>query len=237
MASLIPISDANPTRRFPFVTIALVVVNVLSFLRQPLAEGGAALDRFFFQNAPVPCQLVDRCPPDFPVEIPSRGLSSFLVAILVSTFLHANLLHIAGNMLFLWIFGNNVEDRLRPFAYILFYVAGGVVATLAHVATQPDSLTPLVGASGAIASVMGAYLVWFPHARILSIVPILFIFTVLRLPAALVLGLWFVLQFLTNPNSGVAWAAHVGGFVFGAAFAWLVRPRRPRPQPSPPPGW
>jgi membrane associated rhomboid family serine protease len=247
VASLIPISDANPTRRFPFVTIALIVVNVVSFLRQPLAEGGAALDRFFFQNAPVPCQLVDRCPPDFPVQIPSRGLSSFFVAILVSTFLHANLLHIAGNMLFLWIFGNNIEDHLGHTKFLVFYLVGGIAAALAHVAWALQGLpctaqdfgacVPAVGASGAVAAVMGAYLLLYPHARVNVLVPIFIIFTVVQMSAWIVLGLWFVYQFLIGFQelagpSGIAWMAHVGGFVFGFVVILLLGGRRRRRPPS-----
>jgi membrane associated rhomboid family serine protease len=147
---------------------------------------------------------------------------SVLLAVVTSMFLHGGLLHLAGNMLFLWIFGNNIEDRLGHLRYLAFYLAAGVVATLAHIAVQPDSTVPVVGASGAIAGVMGAYLVWFPKARVTT----LFIFFVIlfrQVQARWVLGIWFLSQFLVNPNDGVAWMAHVGGFVFGALVALLVR--------------
>jgi membrane associated rhomboid family serine protease len=242
VASLIPISDANPTRRFPFITLSLIAANVLSFIRQPLAEGGAALDRFFFQNAPVPCQLVDRCPPDFP----SRSLSSFFVAIVVSTFLHANLLHLGGNLLFLWVFGNNIEDHLGHTKYLFFYLTGGIAAAFAHVAWALQGLpctpqdfgacVPAVGASGAVAAVMGAYLLLYPHARVNVLVPIFIIFTIVPMSAWIVLGLWFVYQFLIGLQelagpSGIAWMAHVGGFVFGFIVILLLggRPRRRPP--------
>ena len=249
MLSLIPISDANPTRRFPFVTVALIVANVLLFFQEPLGSAGD-LNRYFFTNAPVPCQLFDEC--DRFVRgfnpIPDRDLVSFLGAVLLSTFLHANLLHIAGNMLFLWIFGNNVEDHLGRGKYLLFYLAGGIIAAFAHVAwslaTAPDFCTaqdlgpcaPAVGASGAVAAVMGAYMVLFPRARVNVLVPIFILFTVVQMSAFTVLGLWFLYQFLIAYQelagpSGVAWMAHVGGFVFGLAAVFLLggRPHRARP--------
>jgi membrane associated rhomboid family serine protease len=147
------------------------------------------------------------------------------LAAVVSMFLHANLVHLGGNMLFLWIFGNNIEDHLGAVRYALFYLAGGVVATLAHVAVQPDSTVPMIGASGAVAGVMGAYLLWFPNATILT--AIFFVFILFRhIPAKWLLGFWFVSQFFVNPNEGVAWMAHVGGFVFGALVGLVVRASR-----------
>lgn len=208
------------------------------------------VQRFLYENAAVPCELtnlepidpalVEECGGGLVVDspvAPDEPLfpgKSVLFSLLASMFLHGSILHLAGNMLFLWIFGNNVEDRVGVVTFVLFYLATGVIATFAHVATDPDSLVPVVGASGAIAGVMGAYLVFFPHARILCIVPLFFFLHFVYLPASAVLVLWFVLQFLTNPNSGVAWAAHVGGFAAGAAAAWLFwRPRRPQPTPAP----
>ena len=140
-------------------------------------------------------------------------------SIVLSMFLHIGWLHLGGNMLFLWIFGNNIEDHLGRFRFLLFYGLGGFVATVAHVLAQPDSTIPIIGASGAIAAVMGAYLVWFPNARILS----LFVIVPFVLRAKWWLLFWFVLQFFTAPDSGVAWVAHVGGFVFGVVMALLVR--------------
>jgi membrane associated rhomboid family serine protease len=144
------------------------------------------------------------------------------LAVLSSMFLHGGLLHLGGNMLFLWVFGNNVEDRLGRVRYALFYVVAGVVATFTHVFLQPTSTIPVIGASGAIAGVMGAYLVWFPNARVLS----LLFFIIARIRAKWWLLIWFVSQFFVNPNEGVAWAAHVGGFVFGALVALVLRQRR-----------
>jgi membrane associated rhomboid family serine protease len=146
-------------------------------------------------------------------------------------FLHGGFLHLAGNMLFLWVFGNNIEDRLGHLPFVAFYLVCGLAATLAHVAVQPGSTVPLVGASGAIAGVMGAYLVWFPNALVLSwVVP----FFLVPVRAKWFLGIWFVLQFFTNPNAGVAWVAHVAGFVAGALAALVLRGPARRRSPPPP---
>lgn len=259
---VIPIRDENPTRHTPVLTLAFLAVNVVVFLFiQPNSPFQTATDRveaqrqaieeqrFLYEHAAVPCEIT-RLRPLTVAQLETRSCDpgsgaggsrevfpgkNVLLSIVSSMFMHGGLLHLGGNMLFLWIFGNNVEDRLRPVGFALFYFAGGVAATLAHVLTNTGSLIPLVGASGAIAAIMGAYLVWWPRARILSVVPIFFLIHLVRLPAGLVLGLWFVLQFLTNPNSGVAWAAHVGGFIVGVAIGWLLGPPRtgPRPGPSP----
>ena len=245
MVSLIPISDANPTRRFPAVTIGLIVANVLAFFREPdFGSGTIDASRYFFANAPIPCQLQDVCPAGvrIPTEdgfaailIPDRGLGSFLISIVVSTFLHAGFLHIAGNMLFLWVFGNNVEDFLGTVKYLLFYLLGGIAASFAHIAVSLGDVIPSVGASGAVAAVMGAYIVLFPHARVRVLVPI-FIFFMTQMSAWAVLGLWFVYQFIIGAQAAteatsVAWMAHVGGFVFGVAGIYLLggRPHRRTP--------
>jgi membrane associated rhomboid family serine protease len=158
-------------------------------------------------------------------------------------FMHASILHIAGNMLFLWIFGNNVEDALGRVKYLAFYLAGGIAALALQVAVAPNSTAPTLGASGAIAAVLGAYIVLYPRARVLTLVIIIFFFTVIEIPAWIMLGLWFALQAvygaagLTNPTGaggGVAYFAHIGGFAFGfLLIRLLVRPRSPTPPPSP----
>ena len=160
-----------------------------------------------------------------PLLFPSK---SVYLAILVSMFLHAGWLHLGGNMLFLWIFGNNIEDRLGLMGFALFYALGGVVATLAHVVVQPNSTVPVIGASGAIAAVMGAYLVWYPKATVLSYIPPIFVFP---LAARWFLIIWFVLQFFTDANSRVAWVAHVAGFLFGMAAAFALRGSASNGQP------
>jgi membrane associated rhomboid family serine protease len=169
---------------------------------------------------------------------------SWLESVFVSMFLHAGWLHIGGNMLFLWVFGNNIEDRLWPFLYLLFYLAGGVAATVLEVALAPNNALPGLGASGAIAAVLGAYLVLYPRARITTAVIFVFI-TLIELPAIVVLGFWFLLQLFSGvgelgthvATGGVAYSAHVGGFVFGLVVGLIVRSwdrRRPAPMFSPP---
>ena len=239
MVSLIPISDANPTRRFPVVTVGLIIANVISFLREPSLGSGPAAGRYFFANAPIPCQLNDTCP----VGVPDRNLTSFLVAVLASMFLHAGILHIAGNMLFLWVFGNNIEDYLGGVRYLLFYLLGGFAAAFAHIATHANDAIPTVGASGAVAAVMGGYLVLFPRARVNVLVPIFFFFTIIQMSAFAVLGIWFLYQFLIGAQEAiganqVAWLAHVGGFAFGVVAIYLLggRPHPPRPRAWTP-GW
>jgi len=147
------------------------------------------------------------------------------LAMVFSMFLHGGWWHLGGNMLFLWIFGNNIEDHLGHLRYLLFYLAGGLVAAGAHIAVQPDATIPVVGASGAIAAVMGAYLVWFPEARVRTLI-FFFLILFVQVRAKWLLAFWFVLQFFTNPDDGVAWMAHVGGFAFGVLVGLLVRGSR-----------
>ncbi len=255
---MLPLRDENPTRRVPVVTILLMVVNIaVYFLVQPDAGDAGESARFSVERAAIPCEVVEGRPltedeivatygevgdatacdvgdESSPPVFPGKQV---LVAVLTSMFLHGSLLHLGGNMLFLWIFGNNIEDRLGPIPYLLFYLGAGVVATLAHIAVQPDSTVPVVGASGAIAGVMGAYLVWFPSAPILTLF-IFFIILFRRIQAKWLLVAWVAIQFLEpfNPNSGVAWMAHVGGFVFGVLVALVLRAaggsRAPGPLPS-----
>jgi membrane associated rhomboid family serine protease len=253
--SLIPISDANPTRRTPVVTIGLIVANVIAFFFiQPDFGSGPEASEYFFENAPLPCQAAEvvgndsvdcpvgtfQIPQVGEVTIPERGTLSLLGAVLLSTFLHAGFLHIIGNMLFLWVFGNNVEDHLGHIKFLIFYLLGGIVAAFAHILFNLDEVVPAVGASGAVAAVMGAYIVLFPKARVNVLVPIFIIFTVVQLSAMTVLGLWFLYQFLiglqeaTAGGQAVAWLAHVGGFVFGVVGIYLLggRPQQPRWQPN-----
>jgi membrane associated rhomboid family serine protease len=262
---VIPIRDENPTRRFPVMTVGLIALNLLVFfgLQFPKASdpsdyigGITEADEFDYRYGAIPCELTDGRPlivaqlatQQCSAEANSGSLGArevfpdknVYLAVLFSLFLHGSILHVLGNMLFLWVFGNNVEDRLGPIPYLLFYLLAGVAATAAHVAFNTGSTVPTIGASGAIAGVMGAYIVWWPHARVLTVIPILFFFGFINLPAAVVLGVWFVTQFFTNPNEGVAWLAHVGGFAFGAAVAYAlhrVLPPRPLGPPRPRPTW
>jgi membrane associated rhomboid family serine protease len=254
---VIPIKDYNPTRRFAVVTFILIAINVVVYFGVQQRE--SAQDVFTFERAAIPCELVEQRPLTIAeVQLTVRGISDEAcgievgagignreafpekqvdLAVLYSMFLHGSLLHIGGNMLFLWVFGNNIEDKMGVVPYAVFYVASGVVATLAHVAVQPDSTVPLIGASGAVAGVMGAYLVLFPRVQIRTIF-IVFLILIRDIPAMWLLIAWFILQFFTGNESGVAWVAHVGGFVFGALVALLFRGRlRPALPPSGPPVW
>ncbi len=258
---VIPLYDRNPTRRVPVVTISLILLNVAVFLfLQPHSGGDQVLrldgssvqisraDAFDYAHAVVPCELRQGSPLRLgEVETAVHGSDcgaagpelfphkNVWLAAIESMFLHGSLWHLAGNMLFLWVFGNNVEDRLGRARFLLFYLLVGLLALGAQLLADPSSTVPIIGASGAIAGVMGAYLVWFPRQRILSLLVIIPV----ELPAYFVLLGWFVLQFFTDPNASVAWMAHVGGFVAGALFALLARgPTAPPPRTTPtyPPG-
>jgi len=248
---VIPLKDENPTRHLPWLTIVLIVANIgiyfliqqgpIEFLPETQTQQEQVEDlKFNLENAAIPCEVTQGRPltrdeildtfvggdaeacdsdPTGEEEFPSK---SVWLSVLFSMFLHGSLLHLGGNMLFLWIFGNNIEDHMGATRYLGFYVLGGIVAAIAHIAVQPDSTVPIVGASGAIAAVMGAYLVWFPQAPIKTI--IIFYFILFRdISAKWLLGFWFVSQFFINPNEGVAWMAHVGGFVFGVLVALAVK--------------
>jgi len=215
---MIPIRDEIPTRRLPVVNYALIAINVLAFVYMWLL--GPSVDNFVYRHAMVPANFADGISPEDVLDI------------FTSMFMHAGLAHIAGNMIYLWIFGDNVEDRLGHGGYLAFYLVGGVLASLAHLLTNPMSDVPTVGASGAIAAVLGAYFVLFPYSRVVTFIPLGFFARLTVLPAGVVLGLWFVLQLFNSVLAlggtdvgSVAFAAHAGGFVAGAAMARLVRKR------------
>ena len=235
---MIPLHDDNPTRRQPVVTIVLIALNVIVFFFWQERDGGPREVNFLYRQAAVPCEVTS----GEPVEQGTRGQptcdgsserrvfpeKNVYLAVLVSMFLHGSILHIAGNMLFLWTFGNNIEDDLGPVLYLAFYVVAGLVAAMAHIVLFRTSAVPVVGASGAIAGVMGAYLVRFPRARVLTLIS----FFAIWIPSWIVLGVWFIGQFLiSSADSGVATAAHIGGFLFGLAFGLVyLRPRAARRQ-------
>jgi membrane associated rhomboid family serine protease len=232
---MIPLRDDNPRRTVPFVTYTLVALNVLAFLWE--LSLGANLDRALFSIAFIPARY----------WIPGNWVFD-LMTIGISMFLHGGFMHIGSNMLYLWIFGDNIEDRLGHGRYLLFYLLCGLAATLAHAIFSPGSRLPAIGASGAIAGVLGAYLLLFPHAKVMTLIPIFFFITIRELPAVIILGLWFVLQLFTGVGSlgvpgaqesgGVAYFAHIGGFVAGMLFIGLLGGfRRPRRQQPPPPWW
>ena len=236
--SLIPIHDENPTRTFSWLTVVLIGANVAVFLLEPSfgqppvpvdAASAAAFcstAEFFHQWGMIPHEILNGRALDIdfsgcPAGTEVVGKSIYL-SVLTSMFVHGGFLHLGGNMLFLWVFGNNIEDRLGKTRFILFYLLTGVAAALAHAFSNPASTVPTVGASGAVAGMLGAYLILFPRARITTIVPIFFLYIV-KLPAMLVLVMWFGSQFLIGASqqfggAGVAWMAHVGGFLAGMAL-------------------
>lgn len=216
---MFPIRDHNPSDGTPFVTWALIAANVVIFLLYypQLANEPRLLMAFYDQWALVPAEV-------------SRGADSH--TLLTSMFLHGGWMHLAGNMLFLWIFGDNVEDLLGHLGFLIFYVAAGVAAALGQMVADPNSGVPVVGASGAIAGVMGGYLLMFPRARVDILVIIVIIFRVFTIPAWVMLGLWFAIQLVSGAaagqaqGGGVAYWAHAGGFVAGVLFLlplWLRR--------------
>jgi membrane associated rhomboid family serine protease len=269
LAVVIPVHDAVPVRRTPWVTYFLIGANVVIFVLTPAAEVAGMegsslrelcrLEAFYERFGAIPREMIEneqlarvatgevavgrgsaRC-----VEARPSYEKIPALSVLYSMFLHGSWLHLLGNMLFLWVFGNNVEDRLGRLRFLLFYLVCGYVAAYGFALANSDAAQPLVGASGAVSGVLGAYLVFFPRARVWSLVPILF-FIPLRLPAWLVLGLWFVIQwvfasgFAVTEAGSVAYLAHVLGFVFGmlAAIPFLKRrPPYPDQRPRPRRAW
>ena len=225
---MIPLRDANPVRRTPVATIAIIVACIAAFAYrlglESTADGGAAVDAFFEQYGFVPAHL------SAALES-GRGLGEQVLSILTSMFLHVDLQHIVGNMIFLWIFGNNIEDRLGRLGFIAFYLLAGVAAAATQFAIDPGSTVPMVGASGAISAILGAYVVLFPGARVLSLVFLVFFYQLIEVPAWAYLGFWFVLQLIDGLGSlsvagsqgGVAFFAHIGGFLVGVAVGLLLR--------------
>ena len=231
---MLPLTDHNPRRTFPFVTYALIAINIVAFLWE--LSLGQNLQAALFKVAFIPRKFW--VPGHWEYDIISTVLSMFL---------HGGLMHIGSNMLYLWIFGDNIEDRLGHVRYTIFYFACGIAATLAHAMSSPLSSIPAIGASGAIAGVLGAYLILFPHAQVTTLIPIFMFITVRQVPAIIILGLWFVLQLFSGVGSlgvpdaqdlgGVAYFAHIGGFVAGMILIVLMGGRRSAPPPRAMPGY
>ncbi len=236
---MIPIHDDNPTTIRPIVTVGLIGINVLIFLWE-LTLPPAGLEATFYSLGVIPAVLLGHA--ELP---PALALIPAEATILTSMFLHGGWMHLIGNMLYLWIFGNNIEDACGHGRFLLFYLACGVAAALAQTWSNPASELPMVGASGAIGGVLGAYLLLHPRARVLVLIPIFFYMHVARVPALVVLGLWFVIQFVQSAavptdGGGVAYWAHIGGFVAGAVLILFIRRRgvplfEGRAMPSPRP--
>ena len=215
---MIPLRDVIPSRTVPFITITIIVINALAWFVE-LGQGPSELNRFLYLYGLVP--------------------GDFRAATLVtSMFLHGSWSHILGNMLYLWIFGDNVEDRCGHARFVVFYLLCGFAAGFGQILMNPDSMIPTIGASGAIAGIMGAYFVLYPHSRVLTFIPFP-LFNIVEVPAIFLLGFWFLMQLFNagtvaatagTSGGGVAFAAHVVGFVFGVAGIFLFRKREPRQQ-------
>ena len=251
---MIPLKDSLPTKTFPLVTLGLILANVVVYVLA-IRHGGSLISgpdtQEVVRYGSIPyalthglgghCGLIEAgrvlaCGK----QAPPGTLPAWQTAF-TAMFMHASIVHIAGNMIFLWIFGNNVEDALGHVKYLAFYLVGGLVALGLQVGVSPNSVAPTLGASGAIAAVLGAYIVLYPRARVLTLVIIIFFVTLIELPALLLLGLWFVEQAVfgatglitpTGSSGGVAYFAHIGGFAFGLLSIKALTVRR-RPPPVP----
>ncbi len=242
---MFPLKDNIPTRRFPFLTVAIIVANVLMFFvfeKARVSLGGSSLDEArIIEFGAIPFEITHpgaecaaagprvECGPNV-----AGAQAPTILTLFTSMFMHGGILHLAGNMLFLWIFGNNVEDSMGRVRFVIFYLAGGLIAIGAQTLINPDSTVPTIGASGAVAAVLGGYALLYPRARVITLVLIIFFITFVELPALLVLGLWFLLQLLygtaelaqpVGQGGGVAYFAHIGGFLFGLLLIRLFANR------------
>ncbi|MGE3536099.1 MAG: rhomboid family intramembrane serine protease [Candidatus Tectimicrobiota bacterium] len=233
---MFPLRDTIPSTHFPAVTVGLILANVCVFLFE-LGQSACGLDQFFYTWGIVPCTLTGTCPGRIRtacgfLAVPSSAPYMTLVS---SVFMHGGWMHIIGNMWSLWIFGDNVEDRLGRTGFLCFYLLSGLAAGLLHMLFNPTSRVPTVGASGAIAGVMGAYLLLYPQATVITLVPIFIFLQTIELPAVVFLGLWFLTNLWSGIGAltahtqagGVAWWAHIGGFLVGVLWALPLRRRLP----------
>ena len=223
---MIPIRDSVRPRRRPVVNWTIIAINLLVFF-YGLGLSRQQLEDVYFHYGVIPSEVFHLIQTGAPLE-------PLFLPFLSAMFLHGGWFHLIGNMWYLWIFGDNVEDRLGRFRYLLFYLAAGIIGSIAHILTNPTSPVPVIGASGAIAGVLGGYLISFPRSRVLALVPVFFFLTLMEVPAVIYLALWFVLQLFNGTLSlggvanPVAWWAHIGGFVAGMILIKLMAPRRVR---------
>lgn len=218
---LLPLKDENPTSSFPLVTLGLILTNGFIFFHQ-ITLDFAQSQHFIFRWGAIPYQITHG------VVVYVAPLIPLPLTLFSSMFLHGGFLHILGNMLYLWIFGNNIEDTLGHFRFFLFYLVCGLFAGLVQIFSDPNSTLPMIGASGAIAGILGGYLLLFPGARVLTLVFIFIFIRIIRLPALIILGLWFFVQLLGvggGREGGVAWFAHIGGFIAGLILVKVFQPR------------
>lgn len=218
---MFPLYDENPSKTFPFITISIIIVNIGIFIKE--LSLGSNLHQFIQQYALIPSNI-------------AHGYG--YITLITSMFIHGGFLHVLGNMLYLWIFGNNIEDTLGHFKFVLFYILSGLGGALGQIIVSPNSQIPIIGASGAVAGILAAYLIMFPTARIATLVPIFLFLQVIRLPAIIVIGFWIVIQFLNgiavingqtaNTGGGIAWFAHIGGFLAGTILILILPKKRKR---------
>lgn len=220
---MFPLYDENPTKTFPFITILLIIANIAIFIWEA-TMGSAELGKIIAVYGFIPRKL-------YSAFKASDFFNPLWISVFTSMFLHGGLLHIGGNMLYLWIFGNNIEDLLGHFKFLLFYILAGIAGVIGQVVSSPSSTVPGIGASGAIAGVLGAYLLYYPGVRVVTAIPIFFFIQFIRLPAIIVIGFWIVIQLMSGFaaladagqqfSGGVAWFAHIGGFIVGMILVLL----------------
>ena len=221
---MIPLKDNNPTKSFPFVTIILISINAVVFLYQ-LSLNNVSGKVFVFTYGAIPYELMNS------INLPLTPYIPNSVTLFTSMFLHGGLFHLGGNMLYLWIFGNNIEDSMGHIKFVVFYVICGIAAVFAHTVINPGSKIPMIGASGAIAGVLGAYILLFPRAKVSTLIFFGFFIRIIEIPALIMIGFWIVIQFLSGAMSagvqggGIAYFAHIGGFLAGFAFIVFFKKR------------
>jgi membrane associated rhomboid family serine protease len=220
--TLIPYKDDNPTRIVPYVTIGIIALNVLVFLAEVTSTSGLQKATYSYGAIPHSLLTFEKAQPVHPT-----------VTVFSSMFMHGGFFHLGGNMLYLWIFGNNIEDKLGHIRFLVFYLFCGIIAVYSYAFTNPQSTIPMIGASGAVAGILGAYLLLFPHARVHTFIFLGFFITTIKIPALIVIGFWAIIQLINGlistglrEEGGVAWFAHIGGFLIGLVTIKLWLPRR-----------
>ncbi|HKZ56617.1 MAG TPA: rhomboid family intramembrane serine protease [Thermodesulfovibrionales bacterium] len=219
---MIPYKDDNPTHRLPYVTIGIIISNILIFLLEIISPPGMEKTVYAYGAVPQYILTFEKFQPIHPA-----------LTVFTAMFMHGGLFHLGGNMLYLWIFGNNIEDKLGHLRFIIFYIFCGITAAYSHALIDPHSLTPMIGASGAISGILGAYLLLFPRAGVYTLIFLGFFVQVVKIPALIVIGFWAIVQFINGlvstglvKQGGVAWFAHIGGFITGLLTIKLWLPRR-----------
>lgn len=219
---MIPYKDDNPTHRLPYVTIGIIISNILIFLLEIISPPGMEKTVYAYGAVPQYILTFEKFQPIHPA-----------LTVFTAMFMHGGVFHLGGNMLYLWIFGNNIEDKLGHLRFIIFYVFCGITAAYSHALIDPHSLTPMIGASGAISGILGAYLLLFPRAGVYTLIFLGFFVQIVKIPALIVIGFWAIVQFINGlvstglvKQGGVAWFAHIGGFLTGLLTIKLWLPRR-----------